>query len=62
MKSVQFLSNSVQIENIVKGLTLSKSLFVSTILIGEPHSGQTELSKEYCSQTAVYRWRKSAES
>jgi DNA-binding protein Fis len=50
MKPVQFLSNSVQIENIIKGLTLSKSLFVSTILIGEPNSGKKTLVKSLFSK------------
>ncbi len=45
MKPVQFLSNSAQIDNIIKGLTLSKSLFVSTILIGEKHIGKKTLVK-----------------
>ncbi len=45
MKPVQFLSNSAQIYNIIKGLTLSKSLFVSAILIGEPHTGKKTLVK-----------------
>jgi DNA-binding protein Fis len=45
MKPVQFLSNSAQIDNIVKGLTLSKSLFVSAILIGEKHTGKKTLVK-----------------
>ncbi len=43
MKPVQFLSNSAQIDNIIKGLTLSKSLFVSAILIGESHIGKKTL-------------------
>ncbi len=45
MKPVQFLSNSAQIDNIIKGLTLSKSLFVSAILIGENHIGKKTLVK-----------------
>jgi len=45
MKPVQFLSNSAQIDNIVKGLTLSKSLFVSAILIGDYHTGKKTLVK-----------------
>jgi DNA-binding protein Fis len=45
MKPIRFLSNSAQINNIVKGLTLSKSLFVSAILIGEPHTGKKTLVK-----------------
>ena len=43
MKPVQFLSNSPQIDNIIKGLTLTKSLFVSSILIGEAHTGKKTL-------------------
>ena len=45
MKPVQFLSNSTQIDNIIKGLTLTKSLFVSAILIGEKHIGKKTLVK-----------------
>jgi DNA-binding protein Fis len=43
MKPVQFLSNSPQIDNIIKGFTLTKSLFVSSILIGEKHTGKKTL-------------------
>jgi DNA-binding protein Fis len=43
MKPVHFLSNCTQIDNIVKGLTISKSLFVSVIVIGEPHTGKKTL-------------------
>jgi len=43
MKPVQFLSNSPQIDNIIKGFTLTKSLFVSSILIGENHTGKKTL-------------------
>ena len=45
MKPVQFLSNSPQIDNIVKGLTLTKSLFVSSVLFGEKHTGKRTLVK-----------------
>ncbi len=45
MKTVQFLSNSAKIDNIVKGLTISKSLFVSIIVTGEPHTGKKSLVK-----------------
>jgi len=45
MKLVQFLSNSPQIDNIVKGLTLTKSLFVSSLLYGEEHTGKRTLVK-----------------
>ncbi len=43
MKTVQFLSNSIQVKNIIKGLTLSKSLFVSILIVGEPHTGKKSL-------------------
>ena len=43
MKPVQFLSNSPQIDNIVKGFTLTKPLFVSSLLIGEAHTGKKTL-------------------
>ena len=45
MEHVQFLSNSPQIDNIVKGLTLTKSLFVSSLLVGEEHIGKKTLIK-----------------
>ena len=45
MEPVQFLSNSPQIDNIVKGLTLTKSLFVSSLLVGEEHIGKKTLIK-----------------
>ena len=43
MEPVHFLSNSPQIDNIVKGLTLTKSLFVSSLLVGEEHIGKKTL-------------------
>ncbi len=43
MKPVQFLSNSPQIDNIVKGFTLTKSLFVSSLLVGEEYTGKKSL-------------------
>jgi DNA-binding protein Fis len=43
MEPVQFLSNSPQIDNIVKGFTLTKSLFVSSLLVGEAHTGKKTL-------------------
>jgi DNA-binding protein Fis len=45
MKTVQFLSNSAQIDKISKGLTLTKSLYVSSLLIGEAHTGKKTLIK-----------------
>lgn len=43
MKPIQFISNSVKIDSIIKGLTLTKSLMVSSILIGEPNTGKKTL-------------------
>ena len=45
MKPVHFLSNSPQIDNIVKGFTLTKSLFVSSLLVGEEYTGKKTLIK-----------------
>ncbi len=45
MKTVQFLSNSAQIAKISKGLTLTKSLYVSSLLMGEKHTGKKTLIK-----------------
>jgi len=43
MKSVHFLSNSPKIDNIVKGFTLTRSLFVSSLLVGEEYTGKKTL-------------------
>ncbi len=43
MQPVQFLSNSPQVEHIIKGLTLSKSLMVSSIILGKPYTGKKSL-------------------
>lgn len=40
MKNVHFLSNSAQIDKITTGLNLTKSLYVSSLLIGERHTGK----------------------
>lgn len=46
MKTVQFLSKSIVVESIVKGLTLTRSLFVSSILVGEKYTGKKTLIKD----------------
>jgi len=43
MKPVQFLSNSPKIDNIVKGFTLTRSLFVSSLLVGKEYTGKKTL-------------------
>jgi len=40
MKSVQFLSSCSKIEKIIKGFNLTKPLYVSSLLIGEKHTGK----------------------
>jgi len=46
MKTVQFLSKSDVVEGIIRGLTLTKSLFVSSILVGEKYTGKKTLIKD----------------
>ncbi len=45
MKTVQFLSSSPQIAKITKALSLTRSLFVSSLLVGEEHTGKKTLMK-----------------
>jgi DNA-binding protein Fis len=40
MKNVQFLSSCGEIEKIIKGFNLTKPLYVSSLLIGEKHTGK----------------------
>jgi len=54
MKTVQFLSNSIQVKNIIKGLTLSKSLFVSILIVGEPHTGKKSLVRTLYREQKFY--------
>lgn len=39
----QFLTHSTQIQNIIKGFNLTKPLFVSSILVGDLHTGKKSL-------------------
>lgn len=41
--SGQFLTQSQMIQNIIKGFNLTKSLYVSSILIGKPYTGKKSL-------------------
>ncbi len=43
MKKINFISHSAHIQGIIKGLTLSKSLFISTIIWGESNTGKLTL-------------------
>ncbi len=45
MQNEHFLSNSPKVDHIIRGLSLSKSLLVSSILVGEPYSGKKYLVK-----------------
>jgi DNA-binding protein Fis len=41
----QFFTNSEQIQNIIKGFNLTKTLYVSSIIIGEPNIGKKSLAR-----------------
>jgi DNA-binding NtrC family response regulator len=43
MKESIFISKSKEVQSIIKGLTLSKSLMVSSLIIGEAHTGKKTL-------------------
>jgi len=45
MKAVEFLNHSKKIEHIIKGFTLTRSLFVSSLLVGEKYTGKRVLIK-----------------
>lgn len=51
MKKIDFISYSSQVQGIIKGLTLSKSLFISTILWGEPYTGKLTLVRSLFPKT-----------
>lgn len=36
----QFLTQSIQVQKIIKGFNLTKSLLVSSILVGEEYTGK----------------------
>ncbi len=40
-----FFTNSDQVQNIIKGFNLTKTLFVSSIIIGEPNIGKKSLAR-----------------
>ncbi len=48
-----FQTESIQIQHIIKGFNLTKSLFVSSILVGAPYTGKKTLI-QYLFPTAVY--------
>jgi len=39
----QFITESARVQNIIKGFNLTKSLYVSSILTGDPHTGKKTL-------------------
>lgn len=41
----RFYTSSEQVQNIIKGFNLTKTLFVSSIIIGEPHIGKKSLAR-----------------
>jgi len=40
----QFLSNDEQINNIIKNINITRTLFLSSIIVGEPHIGKKRLA------------------
>jgi DNA-binding protein Fis len=48
-----FQTKSIQVQNIIKGFNLTKSLFVSSVLIGEEYTGKKTLVK-YLFPDAIY--------
>ncbi len=49
----QFFTNSEQVQNIIKGFNLTKTLFVSSIIIGEPHIGKKSLARYLFPETPL---------
>jgi DNA-binding protein Fis len=45
MKAIEFVNHSKKIEHIIKGFTLTRSLFVSSLLVGEKYTGKRVLIK-----------------
>jgi DNA-binding NtrC family response regulator len=48
-----FYTQSQQVQQIIKGLNLTKTLFVSSIIIGEPHTGKKTLVRYLFPDTPV---------
>jgi len=53
MKNKNFISHSKSIESILNGLTLCKSLMVSSLIVGEPHTGKITLVKSLFPKTPL---------
>jgi DNA-binding protein Fis len=48
-----FITKSQTIQDIIKGLELSKNLFVSSIIIGAPHTGKKSLLRKIFKDTTI---------
>jgi len=48
-----FFTNSKEVQNIIKGFNLTKTLFVSSIIIGEPNIGKKSLAKYLFPNTKI---------
>jgi DNA-binding protein Fis len=48
-----FITKSQTTQDIIKGLELSKNLFVSSIIIGEPHTGKKSLLRQIFADTTI---------
>ncbi len=49
----QFFTNSKQVQEIIRGLNLTKTLFVSSIIVGESHIGKKSLVRYLFPETVV---------
>jgi DNA-binding protein Fis len=48
-----FFTNSPEVQSIIKGINLTKTLFVSSIIIGEPHIGKKHLVRYLFPHTPI---------
>lgn len=48
-----FFTNSTEVQHIIKGFNLTKTLFVSSIIIGDPHIGKKSLAKYLFPNTLI---------
>jgi DNA-binding protein Fis len=53
MKKTEFFSHSAEVQGIIKGLTLSKSLFISTIIWGEPYTGKLTMVRSFFPKATI---------
>ena len=57
----QFFTNSEPVQHIIKGFNLTKTLFVSSIIIGEPNIGKKSLARSLFPEAALVSGANQAE-